>query len=91
MFGLNIRPAAELNMATSGLDNVGLDISIVLGRARMPIHQLLRLGRGAVITLDSGENDAVEILANDLPVARGMVIVNGASISVQVQEIIKRP
>ncbi len=78
-------------MATSGLDNVGLDISIVLGRARMPIHQLLRLGRGAVIALDSGENDAVEILANDLPVARGMVIVNGASISVQVQEIIKRP
>jgi flagellar motor switch protein FliN/FliY len=78
-------------IVATGLDTVGLDISIVLGRARMPIHQLLRLGRGAVITLDSGENDAVEILANDLPIARGMVIVNGTNISVQVQEIIKRP
>jgi flagellar motor switch protein FliN/FliY len=74
-----------------GLDTVGLDISVVLGRAKMPIHQLLRLGRGAVITLDSSEDDAVEILANDLPIARGTVIVNGTSISVEVHEIIRRP
>ncbi len=74
-----------------GLDTVPLDISVVLGRSRMPIHQLLRLGRGAVITLDSGEDDAVEILANDLPIARGTVVVNGTSISVEVNEIIRRP
>ena len=43
----------------------------------MPIHQLLRMGRGAVITLDSAEGDEVEILANDLPIARGVVVVNG--------------
>jgi flagellar motor switch protein FliN/FliY len=74
-----------------GLNTVPLDISVVLGRARMPIHQLLRLGRGAVITLDSSEDDAVEILANDLPIARGTVVVNGTSISVEVNELIKRP
>jgi flagellar motor switch protein FliN/FliY len=74
-----------------GLETVPLDISVVLGRARMPIHQLLRLGRGAVITLDSSEDDAVEILANDLPIARGTVVVNGTSISVEVNELIKRP
>jgi flagellar motor switch protein FliN len=75
----------------SGLNNVGVDISIVLGRSRMPIHQLLRMGRGAVIALDSAEDDEVEILANDLPIARGTVVVNGTSITVEVKEMLRRP
>ena len=75
----------------TGLDNVSVDISIVLGRSRMPIHQLLRMGRGAVITLDSAEGDEVEILANDLPLARGVVGVNGTLITVEVKELIRRP
>ncbi len=57
----------------------------------MPIHQLLRMGRGAVITLDSAEGDEVEILANDLPIARGVVVVNGTLITVEVKELIRRP
>jgi len=75
----------------TGLDNVSVDISIVLGRSRMPIHQLLRMGRGAVITLDSAEGDEVEILANDLPIARGIVVVNGTLNTVEVKELIRRP
>ena len=75
----------------AGLNNVGVEISIVLGRSRMPIHQLLRMGRGAVIALDSAEGDEVEILANDLPIARGMVVVNGTSITVEVKELLRRP
>jgi flagellar motor switch protein FliN/FliY len=73
------------------LNTVGVDISIVLGRSRMPIHQLLRMGRGAVIALDSQQEDEVEILANDLPIARGIVVVNGTSITVEVKELIRRP
>jgi flagellar motor switch protein FliN len=57
----------------------------------MPIHQLLRMGRGAVIELESGEEDEVEILANDLPVARGLVVVQGNRIAVEVRELIMRP
>ena len=75
----------------AGLNNVGVDISIVLGRSRMPIHQLLRMGRGAVIALDSAEGDEVEILANDLPIARGMVVVNGTSITVEVEGVAETP
>ena len=76
-------------MAT--LDKVSVEVSVVLGRAKMPIHQLLRMGRGAVIELESGEEDEVEILANDLPVARGLVVVQGNRIAVEVRELIKRP
>jgi flagellar motor switch protein FliN len=73
------------------LDKVSVEVSVVLGRSKMPIHQLLRMGRGAVIELESGEEDEVEILANDLPVARGLVVVQGNRIAVEVRELIKRP
>jgi flagellar motor switch protein FliN len=77
------------HMAT--LERVGLDISVVLGRSRMPIHQLLRMGRGAVIELDAGEDDEVEILANDQPIAKGKVVVNGNRIAVEVAQLLRRP
>ena len=75
-------------MAT--LDNVSIDISVVLGRTAMPIHQVLRLGRGAIIELDASEEDEVRILANNLPVAKGTVIVSGNKIAVEVKELLPR-
>jgi flagellar motor switch protein FliN/FliY len=72
------------------IDTVKLDISVLLGTTNMPIHQLLRMGRGAVIELDSTEEDDVLILANDTPVAKGSVVVNGNRIGVEVRELLKR-
>ena len=43
------------------------------------------------IELDSSEDDAVSILANSLPVAKGNVAVNGNRIAVQVEELLPRP
>ena len=63
----------------------------VLGRTRMPVHMLLRMGRGAVIELDSIDGDMVEILANDHPVARGQITVNGPRMAVEVTEMIRKP
>jgi Type III flagellar switch regulator (C-ring) FliN C-term len=45
------------------LDKVAVDITVVLGTTSMPIHQVLRLGGGAIIELDASEEDAVSILA----------------------------
>ncbi len=75
-------------MAT--LDKVSLDIAVVLGATSMPIHQVLRLGRGAIIELDATENDAVKILANNFPVARGTVVVSGNRIAVELKEMLPR-
>ena len=75
-------------MAT--IDKVSLDIAVVLGTTSMPVHQVLRLGRGAVIELDSGENDEVKILANDFPVAKGAVVVSGNRIAVEVKQMLPR-
>ena len=76
------------NVAT--LDKVSVDITVVLGTTKMPIHQVLRLGRGAIIELESSEEDAVHILANNLPVAKGTVVVNGNRIAVEVNGLMPR-
>jgi flagellar motor switch protein FliN/FliY len=73
------------------LDTVSLDIAVVLGTTAMPIHQVLRLGRGAIIELDASEEDDVRILANNMPVARGTVVVSGNRIAVEVKEMLPRP
>jgi len=72
------------------IDNVSLDIAVVLGATTMPIHQVLRLGRGAVIELESTANDEVRILANDLPIAKGQVVINGNRIAVEVKRLLPR-
>ena len=72
------------------LDAVGLDIAVVLGPTKMPIHQVLRLGRGAIIELDATEDDAVHILVNNFPVAKGTVVVSGNKIAVEVNYMLPR-
>ena len=54
----------------------------------MPIHQLLKMGRGAVIELDAKESEPVTILANGRPIARGEIILSGDRIAVSVTELL---
>jgi flagellar motor switch protein FliN/FliY len=75
----------------TSISNLKVDVAVVLGRARMPIHMLLRMGRGAVIELEASEADMVEILANDHPIARGQIVVTGTRISVEITEMIQKP
>jgi flagellar motor switch protein FliN len=75
----------------ANLAGMMMDIAVVLGRSHVPIHVLLRMGRGAVIELEATENDTVEILANDMPIARGQIVVTGTRISVEITEVLRRP
>ena len=74
----------------ASLDKVLLDITVVLGTTSMPVHQALRLGRGAIIELDSSEEDEVQILVNNFPVAKGTVVVSGNRIAVELKEMLSR-
>ena len=75
----------------SALDDLKVNLSVVLGRSRMPVHMLLRMGRGAVIELEASETDMVEILANGHPIARGQIVVTGTRIAIEVTEILRKP
>ena len=71
----------------SQVNAVNVEISIVLGRSTLPMQQLLRMGRGAVIPLDAGVNEEVWILANNHPVARGEIQINEDRISIAVTRV----
>ncbi len=75
-------------MAT--ISKVEVEISVVLGTTQMPIHQLLRMGRGAVIELDAIGDDQVEVVANDVPIARGQVILKDDRITISITEVLLR-
>jgi len=74
-------------MATN-IDSIKVEISVVLGRSVIPMQKLLRMGRGAVIELDSHQDDTVTILANDKPVAKGEIQIHGDKIGVSVVELL---
>ena len=74
---------------SSNIDGIKVEISVVLGRSVIPMHQLLRMGRGAVIELDSHQDDPVLILANDKAVAKGEIQIQGEKIAVSVVELLQ--
>jgi flagellar motor switch protein FliN/FliY len=68
----------------SQVKSVEVEISVVLGRSVLPMQQLLRMGRGAVIPLNASEHEEVWILANNHPVARGEIQISDDKIAVSV-------
>ncbi len=71
------------------IDGVKVEVSVVLGRSVMPIHQLLKMGRGAVIELESLQSDPVLILANNRLIAKGEIMIQGEAIAVSIQKLVK--
>ena len=74
----------------STIDNIEVDITVELGAAQMPIHHLLRMGRGAVIELDTTENDPLRVYANNTLIARGEVKVEDGHLTVEITEKVRR-
>ena len=69
--------------------DIPVQISAVLGRSTMPVHQLLKLGRGAVVELDRRVGEAIDIYVNNRLIARGEVVVVDEHLGVTMTEIIK--
>lgn len=68
------------------LETIEVEITVELGATSMPVHHLLRMGRGAVIELDTTEDDPLRVYANNRLVARGEVKVDDGRLSVQITE-----
>jgi len=84
--------AIGIDGLTTELDavlEVSVDITAVLGTAMMPISQILKLGRGAVVELNRGVGEDIEIHANSRLVATGEVIVIEDRLGVSITEIVK--
>jgi flagellar motor switch protein FliN/FliY len=71
------------------LSDVNLHVKIELGRTRMLIEDVLKLGEGAVVELDKLAGDPVDVYVNDRHIARGEVLVLNDNFCVRINEIVK--
>ena len=83
--GEGVTSAEPGNLAI--IAGVALEIVVVLGRARLNVHELLQLRTGSVIELGPA-GGLVEVLANGTLVARGEVVVVGDDLGVRITEIL---
>jgi flagellar motor switch protein FliN/FliY len=71
------------------LDDVELQVRVELGRTRMYVEDVLRLGPDSVVELDKAAGDPVDIFVNDRHVARGEVLVLDDNFCVRISEIVQ--
>ena len=79
------RVAADLE----AVFDVPVQVSAVLGRSKMDIGELLKLGPGTVLELDRRVGEAIDIYVNNRLVARGEVVLVEDKLGVTMTEIIK--
>ena len=93
--GMDTAMASEPESVTRGaadleaVFDVPVQVSAVLGRAKMDVGQLLQLGPGTVLELDRKVGEAIDIYVNDRLVARGEVVLVEDRLGVTMTEIIK--
>ena len=68
--------------------DIPLEITVQLGRTRMMIHDLLKLGQGSVIELSKPAGDTLKILANNRLIAKGDVVVLNDKYGIRLTEVI---
>lgn len=87
-----VQEDTELARTASDLEavfDIPVNVTAVLGKSRMQVSQLLKLGRGAVVELDRKVGEAIDIYVNNRLVARGEVVVVEDRLGVTMTEIIK--
>ena len=74
----------------SVIEDIHIDMSIVLGSCQVPIRQILKMSRGAMIPLDCGHEDPTTVYVNNKLVARGKVLVNEDQMSLEITEVVRK-
>ena len=69
---------------------VTIDVTAVLGTSIMPIGQVLKLGRGAVVELERFVGEEIELFAEENLIAKGEVVVIDEHLAVNITKIVKR-
>jgi flagellar motor switch protein FliN/FliY len=85
-------PAQVIERSAADLEavfDVPVRISVVLGRTRIPVANLLKMDVGTVVELDRQVGEAVEIFVNERLVARGEIVLVENRLGVTMTEIVK--
>ena len=75
-----------MNEKISRVLDIPIEITAILGRTKMSLNEILELGRGSLIELDTLENQEVEILVNGKKVAYGQVVISNQNFGIKITE-----
>ena len=68
--------------------DIPLDITVELGKVKMPINELLQLGQGSIIELTKSVGEALDIYINNKLIAKGEVVILDEKFGIRVADII---
>lgn len=83
-------PAQAEDLGNLNIDlikDIPVNIRAVLGRTRMSIENILKLGPGHIMELDTLEGEPIDVYANDILIGRGEVVVVGEQFGIRITEI----
>ncbi len=70
------------------IHDIKVSLSVEIGRTKMSIREILELGEGSIIELNKYVNEPVDILVNDMLIAKGQVVTIGDNFGVKITSII---
>ncbi len=89
----NSPAAADARGYPKGLDlllDVELPVSVSFGRAELPIKDVIKLSTGSIVELNRSISEPVEIIVNNVVIARGEVVVVEGNFGVRIKQVISR-
>lgn len=81
-------PARPANDQLRLLENIGVSLTVEVGRTELTIRDLLRLSEGSVIELNRLAGDPLDVLINGTPIAKGEVVMVGDRFGIRFGQII---
>ena len=78
--------AADLNLDV--ILDVPVSLSLEVGRARIPIRNLLQLNQGSVVELERGAGDPLDVYVNGTLIAQGEVVVVNDRFGVRLTDVV---
>jgi len=86
--GQDIKEAKEeLGLNLEFILDIPLLVTVELGRAKLPIQDLLKIGEGSVVELNKLVGEPLDVLVNGKPVARGEVVVVNEKFALRLTDI----
>jgi flagellar motor switch protein FliN/FliY len=69
--------------------DIPLEVSVELGRSKILVSELIKLGQGSVVELNKLVDEPMDILVNQKPIAKGEVVVSNDKFGVRLTDILE--
>jgi len=77
-------PGSDINMVL----DIPVQLSVELGRTKVPIKHILQLGQGSVVELDALAGEPMDVLVNGYLIAQGEVVVVNDKFGIRLTDVV---